>query len=124
MNKTFMAAALLAFTSAAFAANGTSAPTKAKAKPTPEEKARAGFMQKGMAMTRLKLNDPQTAQFRHVFFHENADGVRVTCGEVNSKNARGEFGGFQKFVTAGSPDLTFIQAEVPAFEQIWSQYCA
>jgi len=114
-----MGATLMAFASLSFAAAG--APTgKSAAKNNPE----ARFMQKSMAMTRIKLNDPQSAKFREVFVNKASNGAPVTCGEVNSKNNRGEFGGFQKFVSAGTPDLTFLQADVPAFDQIWKQYCA
>lgn len=117
MKKMMMGAMLLAFVSVSFAA---ASPLRDKV----VDKKQAGFMQKSMAMTRIKLAVPQSAQFRDVFFHTAENGAAVTCGEVNSKNKAGQFSGFQKFVSAGTPDLTFLQSDVPGFDQIWKQYCA
>ena len=117
MKKMMMGAMLMVYASVSLAA---ASPLRDK----PVDKKQAGFMQKSMAMTRLKLSNPQSAQFRDVFFHTAENGASVTCGEVKSKNQQGQFGGFQKFVSAGTADLTFLQAEVPGFDQIWKQYCS
>ena len=47
----------------------------------------------------------------------------MTCGEVNSKNSFGAYTGFQKFVSAGKPELTFLQEQVPDFEIVWDRLC-
>ena len=116
MNKILMAAAVLAFTSAGMAASA--APTDKAL-----DKKQTALMHKGMAMARIKMDNPATAKFREVFFNENASGVPVTCGEIDTKNAQGKYAGFQRFVSGGNPDTTFLQAQVPAFDQIWKQYC-
>jgi len=82
-----------------------------------------GWMQKGMEAAKAKLKDPVSAQFRGVYFHQGTDGIPMTCGEVNSKNGFGGYGGFQKFVSAGKSDLTFLQEQVSDFASVWSRFC-
>lgn len=48
----------------------------------------------------------------------------MTCGEFNSKNGFGGFMGFQRFISAGSAKLTFVENEVNNFDTIWGKFCA
>lgn len=82
-----------------------------------------GWMQKGMEATKGMLNDPDSAKFRGVYFHQGADGAPMTCGEVNSKNGFGGYAGFQKFVSAGSTDLTLLERQAEDFSAIWKRFC-
>lgn len=82
-----------------------------------------GWMQLGMDSTRAKLKDPKSADFQGVYFHRGSDGVPVTCGRVNSKNSFGGYGGFQRFVSAGKTDLTFLEEEVADFPVVWRRLC-
>ncbi len=70
---------------------------------------------------RSRLKDPGSAQFRNVFF-SRADGTPVVCGEVNSKNSFGAYGGYQRFVASGE-DLAFLEREVSGFSAVWQQLC-
>ncbi len=81
------------------------------------------WMDKGKKTIKLKLKDPGSAKFRNVYFHRGADNIPMTCGEVNSKNSFGGYIGFQKFVSAGSAELTFLQEEVADFHNIWNRMC-
>lgn len=81
------------------------------------------WIEKGKEAVRSKLKDPNTAQFKNVYFHRGAKGIPVSCGEVNSKNSFGGYTGFQKFISAGNPELTFIQSEVTDFTTSWKQFC-
>jgi len=47
----------------------------------------------------------------------------MTCGEVNSKNSFGGYGGYQKFVSAGKAELTFLEEEVSDFNVVWNRKC-
>lgn len=84
------------------------------------------WVERGKDAARAKLKDPDSAQFRNVYFHEGADGVPMACGEVNSKNSFGGYGGFQKFMSAGDPELTFMaeQMEPSEFATAWNRFCA
>ncbi|MBV5329429.1 MAG: hypothetical protein JZU65_17695 [Chlorobium sp.] len=82
-----------------------------------------GWMQKGMEATKAKLKDPSSAKFRGVYFHQGADGIPMTCGEVNSKNSFGGYGGFHRFFSAGKSDLTFLEEQVADFSTVWNQFC-
>ena len=82
-----------------------------------------GWMDKGMASAKAKLKDPGSAQFRGVYYHSGSDGIPVTCGEVNSKNSFGGYGGYQKFISAGSADLTFLEEQVADFYNLWNTLC-
>lgn len=82
-----------------------------------------GWMQRGMGAVRAKLKDGHSAKFRDVFFVRGADGIPLTCGEVNSKNSLGAFGGFQRFVSGGDANLTFLEEEVSDFINVWDRFC-
>ena len=82
-----------------------------------------GWMDRGMASVKQKLKDPKSVQFRNVYFHRGASGTPVTCGEVNSKNSFGGYSGYQRFVSAGKPELTFLQEQVSDFTQVWNTLC-
>ena len=82
------------------------------------------WMEAGKDAVRQKLKDPQSAQFQKVFFHRGKDNIPMTCGEVNSKNGFGGYTGFQRFVSAGREDATFVEAEVTSdFAMVWSRFC-
>jgi hypothetical protein len=71
-----------------------------------------------------KLKDPGSAQFKEVYFYRSKEGtVPVTCGKVNSKNSFGGYGGFQRFVSAGTPEMTFLEEEVTDFVPVWNTFC-
>lgn len=86
----------------------------------------AEWMVRGKAAVLEKLKDPDSADFRNVRFHQGKDGVPMTCGEVNSKNSFGGYGGFQRFISAGRADLTFLAEQMDArdFAEVWNQFCS
>ena len=81
------------------------------------------WMSRGKAAVKAQLKDPSSAQFRNIYFHRGADGIPMTCGEVNSKNSFGAYGGYQKFVSAGKSELTFLEEEVADFSNVWNSLC-
>ena len=72
---------------------------------------------------RASLKDPDSAQFKDVYFFRGKDNIPMTCGQVNSKNSFGGFSGFQHFVSGGSSELTFLENEVKDFYKAWNRYC-
>lgn len=70
-----------------------------------------------------KLKDSDSAKFKNVYFNKGERGVPVTCGEVNSKNSFGAYRGYQKFISAGKPELTYLQEEVEDFNVAWNSFC-
>lgn len=81
------------------------------------------WMDKGKEAVKLKLKDSSSAQFRNIYFHRGADNIPMTCGEVNSKNSYGGYNGYQKFISAGNSDLTFLEEQVKDFYIIWNKFC-
>jgi len=81
------------------------------------------WIERGKDAVKTRLKDPSSAQFRNVYFHRGADNIPVSCGEVNSKNGFGGYVGFQRFVSAGKPELTFLEKEVSGFNTTWKQFC-
>lgn len=82
-----------------------------------------GWACKGMDSVLLKLKDSKSAEFRDIFYSRKG-GTHVTCGKVNSKNSFGGYGGFQRFVSAGSVELTFLEEEVAGdFGPVWAKMC-
>lgn len=81
------------------------------------------WVEKGKDAVKEKLKDSNSVEFRNVYFHRGADNIPMTCGEVNSKNSLGGYTGYQKFVSAGRPDLTFLQEQVADFGTTWNKFC-
>ena len=84
------------------------------------------WIQKGKALVAAKLEDPESAEFRNVFFNRGAaaNNLPMTCGEVNSRNASGLPTGYRKFVSAGSPDRTHFEDDVDGdFGDVWDLFC-
>lgn len=81
---------------------------------------------RGQEAVRRMLKDPDSAEFRNVRFHQGKDGVPMTCGEVNSKNSFGGYGGFQRFISAGRDELTYLSEQMDAsdFAEVWNRFCA
>jgi hypothetical protein len=82
-----------------------------------------GWMEKGMEAVKQSLKDPESADFRNVYFHRGADNIPMTCGEVNAANSFGGKTGFQAFISAGKPQLTFLQEQVEDFSTLWRRFC-
>lgn len=81
------------------------------------------WTEKGKAAVTALLRDPASAEFRGVYFRENPNSAPVTCGEVNAKNGFGGMAGYQRFVSAGKPELTGIEGQFHDFELLWNQFC-
>lgn len=82
------------------------------------------WMDRGKAAVREKVKDPESAVFRQVFFQAGKDGIPMTCGEVNARNGFGGFAGFQRFISAGRSELTFLEEQVEDFDVIWDRFCS
>jgi hypothetical protein len=82
------------------------------------------WMEKGKKAVKEKLKDPDSAKFRNVFFSRGTDNVPCSCGEVNARNAFGGYIGYQRFISGGSAELTFVENEVVDFETAWERLCA
>ena len=81
------------------------------------------WMELGKDMVREKLKDPDSARFRNVFFNRGRDNVPIACGEVNARNSFGGYTGFERFLSAGSRDLTLLESEASDFGVQWSRFC-
>jgi hypothetical protein len=77
----------------------------------------------GQNAIRAKLKDPDSAQFKNVTFFDGS-GKPITCGEVNSKNGFGGYGGFERFIAAGDV-ITVMESEMAKGEmdKTWAQFC-
>jgi len=81
------------------------------------------WIEKGKEAVRAKMKDPESTQFRNVFFHRGIDHMPMTCGEVSGKTSFGGDSGFQHFVSGGNPLLTYLEGEVTDFSTVWEKMC-
>jgi len=82
------------------------------------------WIAKGQDAVLSRLKDPRSAEFRNVFFFRGKDDVPMTCGEVNSKNSFGGYSGFSRFISAGRPELTFLESDgMQDFYPAWEKLC-
>lgn len=85
------------------------------------------LIQKGMNAVKARLENPSSAEFRNVHFHRSSNGIPMTCGEVDSREGLGDYGGFQKFISAGRSDLTLLESQMENqgrdFSIIWNKFC-
>ena len=78
---------------------------------------------KGKEAVKNKLKDPDSVEFKDIFFSDSGN-IPMTCGKVNSKNSYGGYTGFQRFVSAGKSDLTYLEEQVKDnFDDIWNKFC-
>lgn len=71
-----------------------------------------------------KLVDERSAEFRNLTVEvQPTSGTKVVCGQVNSKNRMGGYGGYQHFISAGVDELTFLEEEQPDFANLWNEVC-
>lgn len=77
----------------------------------------------GKNAVRSRLKDPKSAEFKNIYVFVGKNNVPVICGQVNSKNSFGAYVGFQRFVTAGSSELTFLQSDADDFDSVWNKFC-
>lgn len=80
------------------------------------------WIEKGKTAVRLKLKDPDSAQFLSAEFHLGSSGIPAVCGIVNAKNSFGAKAGPQRFVAIG--DLAYLESEVPNdFDGLYNPVC-
>lgn len=87
--------------------------------------AQTWLMSKAMDAVRLRLRDPQSAQFRNVFLATGSTGITVTCGDVNAKNAFGGFIGYESFISDGMT-VSKLASEFKStkeFLKAWKKFC-
>lgn len=84
---------------------------------------KVGWVLSGKQSIKQRLKDPDSAEFRGMFFADVS--APVACGEVNSKNSFGGYTGYKRFVTGNSPDLTFVETDMDAgeFDKLWKELC-
>jgi hypothetical protein len=74
----------------------------------------------GEKYVKEKLKDPDSAQFQNQFI-----GIKgAPCGEVNSKNSFGGYGGFKRYISVGR-ELTVLESDSnpTEFDATWRQIC-
>ena len=81
------------------------------------------WLQLAQDSVKERLKDPGSVVFRKMFFSDSG-GVPMACGEFNSKNGFGGMAGFQRFASAGSAKMTFMESEVTDFDTAWFKLCA
>jgi hypothetical protein len=81
------------------------------------------WIRKCQDAVREKLKDSDSAKFKDVYFIRGRDKIPTTCGQVNSKNSFGAYSGFERFVSMGSADKTFLKSEFKDFHNLWNRFC-
>ncbi len=79
------------------------------------------WIEKSKDSVRLRLKDPNSANFKNVFFSDFS-GTPVSCGQVNSKNSVGGYSGYQRYVASGEA-LVFFENETDDFTKVWRELC-
>ena len=100
-------------------------------KPSPEslaEAKRTASTMESLAFDAVKsrLKDPASALFKDVAAHETSKGAIAVCGQVNSKNSFGGYGGFEGFITNGLPNFTLLQSDIlpdKRWREMWRKAC-
>lgn len=83
----------------------------------------AYWVTSGQIAVKARLRDPGSVEWGELWFAWGVDGVPVVCGRFNAKNGFGGYMGMQRFISAGSPELTFFQSEVSDFSNAWELLC-
>lgn len=110
---------------------GSTAPATAAARPVVDcaersclEHRSVAWIDRAKGAIKQKLKDPDSAEFQRVkFFAQREKLPPLVCGEVNAKNSFGGRAGFQRFISAGSSDLSYLETEMSDFESAWRMMC-
>jgi hypothetical protein len=81
------------------------------------------WMHLGKNSIKEKLKDPESARFKDVYFCRNAHDIPMTCGWVNARNSFGGYGGFERFISAGKPEMSHLESEGHGFSTAWNGLC-
>lgn len=72
---------------------------------------------------RAILKDPDSARFEAVQYVPQPEGLAAVCGLFNGRNSFGGYGELQRFVSFGSPSLTYTEEGSSGFSERWSKVC-
>lgn len=67
------------------------------------------------------MKDPESTNFKNVFFNETKKGGSVICGNYDSKNSFGAYTGYKRFISNGT--TTFIEERDKNIADIWVETC-
>lgn len=84
----------------------------------------ATVMAGAMMVVKERAVDPGSVRFRNVVVVRQSSGTKAACGEFNAKNRAGGYNGFERFISAGTGEHTFIEGEVADFGSAWATVCA
>lgn len=93
----------------------TPAPKPFKSNPKKAQQA----MSNGKKAVLANLKDPESAKFNGLYTAKDA----YLCGEVNARNSFGGYVGYKRFVTLGSPGLTWIDDGSADFLEKVAEFC-
>lgn len=104
----------------------TSSATIAEPSPSASPTVSPGIqMRRDQRRLRSVLRDPDSAQFGRTYPIVR-DGLPITCGFVNAKNAFGGYTGERMWIVIA--DLNVAVVETPGqereFGELWNKYCA
>ena len=71
-----------------------------------------------------RLSEPDSARFSNVKVVQQPSGTKAVCGEVNSKNKMGGYAGYVRFISAGTPELTWMSDELADMKGAWAELCS
>lgn len=71
------------------------------------------------------LRDPDSAQFGRTYPIVR-DGLPITCGYVNAKNAFGGYTGERMWIVIADLNIALVETpgEEREFSELWNKYCA
>jgi ribosomal protein L37E len=76
----------------------------------------------GKLAVKKRLKDPDSAEFKDVFANVG-ENISVACGYVNSKNSFGGYTGYQRFISNGLSEGTFLENEMEDVYAVWNKLC-
>lgn len=89
------------------------------------EAKKVAWIEKGKEAIASRLKDPNSVKFQGVYFSHPAGFPPLVCGQVNAKNSFGGYSGFQRFISASTSELSFLESDMEKreFEKTWAKLC-
>ncbi len=81
------------------------------------------IMERALTRVRAMYPNPDAVEVKDVYLCRGVIEAQITCGFVRAPGPDGILPEYQRFLTNGRQDATYLEADTPNFDLIWADTC-